>query len=171
MSGFQPGVSHLLGLDNEPPLVPGEPGTWLAEAAYDRIRIDRTSRGMWKPSRPPYWLIARPGRGGTELLTIGGAGKVSMLALFGSEEGAIEFCRWYTKGSGWRARPIGNMELLTILRGSSPEAGYVALDPSPELVVEDAIDLVSLSREGFVDSLLGRGRAWFEDREKGGAHG
>lgn len=171
MSGFQPGVSHLLGLDNEPPLVPGEPGTWLAEAAYDRIRIDRRSREMWKPSRPPYWLIARPGRGGTELLTIGGAGKVSTLVLFGSEEEAIEFCRWYPKGSGWRARPIGNMELLTILRGSSPEAGYVALDPSPELVVEDAIDLVSLSREGFVDSLLGRGRAWFEDREKGGAHG
>jgi hypothetical protein len=47
----------------------------------------------------------------------------------------------------------------------------VALDPSPEIVAEDAIDLVSLSREGFVDSLLGRGRAWFEDREKGRAHG
>jgi hypothetical protein len=111
VSDFQPGVSHLLGLDNEPPLVPGKPGTWLAEVAYDRTRIDRTSRGMWKPSRPPYWLIARAGCGRTEILTIGGAGRVSTLALFGSEEGAIEFCRWYTKGNGWWARPIGNMEL------------------------------------------------------------
>jgi hypothetical protein len=125
---------------------------------------------MWKPSRSPYWLIARAGCGRTEILTIGGAGRVSTLALFGSEEGAIEFCRWYKKGSGWRTKPIGKMDLLTLLCDSSPEAEYVALDPSPEIIVEDAVDLVSLSREAFVDSLLGRGRAWFEDSEKGRAH-
>ncbi|HSK82109.1 MAG TPA: hypothetical protein VK902_01710 [Rubrobacter sp.] len=141
-------------------------------SAYDGTRIGRTSRRAGKPSRLPYWLIARTGSGGTQILTIGGdTARVSTLALFGSEEGAIEFCRRHTKGSGWEARPLGIRELLSVLCGPCAEVGRVALDPSPEIMAQGAIDLVSLPREGFVDSLLGRGRAWFEDREKGRAHG
>lgn len=94
------------------------------------------------------------------------------MALFGSEEGATEFPRHCAKGSGCKARPIGIGELFSVLCGPRAEAGWVALDPSPEIMAQGAMGLVSLSREGFVDSHLGRGRVWFEDRyhEEGG-HG
>ena len=84
----------------------------------------------------------------------------------------MEFRRQYTKGSGWLARPIGIGELLSVLCGPRAEAGRVALDPSPEIIAQGATGLVSLSRQRFADSLLGRGRAWFEDRyHEDGGHG
>ena len=143
-----------------------------AQAAYDdATRIGPTSRREEEAPTPPYWLVARTGSGGTQILTIGDdAGKVSTLALFGSEVGAMEFRRRHAKESGWLASPIGIGELLSVLCAPRAEVGRVALDPSPEIIAHGATGLVSLSRQRFVDSLLGRGRAWFEDRyhEEGG---
>ena len=147
-----------------------------AQAAYDdATRIGPTSRLEEEAPTPPYWLVARTGSGGTQILTIGDviaddAGKVSTLALFGSEEGAMEFRRRHAKESGWLASPIGIGELLSVLCAPRAEVGRVALDPSPEIIAHGATGLVSLSRQRFVDSLLGRGRAWFEERynEEGG---
>jgi hypothetical protein len=42
----------------------------------------------------------------------------------------------------------------------------VVLDPPWETLSEWALDLVSLSREAFVDSLLGRGRSCFQERHR-----
>jgi hypothetical protein len=161
---------------DEPQTRPAQAGS--AQAAYDDAsRIGPTSRREEEAPTPPYWLVARTGSGGTQILTIGDdigddAGKVSTLALFGSEEGAMEFRRRHAKESGWLASPIGIGELLSVLCAPRAEVGRVALDPSPEIIAHGATGLVSLSRQRFVDSLLGRGRAWFEDRyhEEGG-HG
>lgn len=143
-----------------------DPDTWPPEAGAARIGE------AGHASRPPYWLVARRGWRDTEILIINDAGKVSTLPVFGFEEGAMEFIRWCTKESGWRARPIGIGALLSVLHGSCAEVKRVALDPSPEIVAERAIVLISLSRQRFVDSLLGRGRPWFEDRylREEGAH-
>jgi hypothetical protein len=161
---------------DEPQTRPARAGS--AQAAYDEAtRIGPTSRREEEAPKPPYWLVARTGSGGTQILTIGDdigddTGKVSTLALFGSEEGAMEFRRRHAKESGWLASPIGIGELLSVLCAPRAEVGRVALDPSPEIIAHGATGLVSLSRQRFVDSLLGRGRAWFEDRyhEEGG-HG
>jgi hypothetical protein len=171
---FVPRITNRRWRRDEPETASAEAG--YAQAAYDDdTRIVRTSRRAEEEEapRPPYWLVARTGSGGTQIMTIGaGAGKPSTLTLFGSEEGAMEFRRHCAKGSGWEARAIGIGELLSVLCGPRAEVGRVALDPSPEIMAQEALNLVSLPREVFVDALLGRGRAWFEDRyhEEGG-HG
>jgi hypothetical protein len=100
-----------------------------AQAAYDdATRIGPTSRREEEAPTPPYWLVARTGSGGTQILTIGDdigddAGKVSTLALFGSEEGAMEFRRRHAKESGWLASPIGIGELLRCFAPPAPKWG------------------------------------------------
>jgi hypothetical protein len=175
-SGRAPRTTGARRRGDEPQTRPARAGS--AQAAYDdATRIGPTSRREEEAPTPPYWLVARTGSGGTQILTIGDdigddTGKVSTLALFGSEEGAMEFRRRHAKESGWLASPIGIGELLSVLCAPRAEVGRVALDPSPEIIAHGATGLVSLSRQRFVDSLLGRGRAWFEDRyhEEGG-HG
>ena len=125
------------------------------------------------PGPPPYWLMVRHRPDGAEVLAIGGVAGELALPIFGSREGAREFLRSYASKGGWEATPVGVGKLLSLLCGSCAIAGCVALDPSPEIVAEGATGLVSLPRQSFVDSLLGRGRTWFEGRyrEEGQAHG
>lgn len=123
-------------------------------------RIDRASRR----AGPPYFLLARLRGEDTEVLAISGVAGEPTLPIFGSWVGAEEFLRSYASKGGWAATPVGVGELLSLLHGSCAEAECVALDPLPEIVDEGVIGLVSLPRRSFVESLLGRGRAWFEDR-------
>lgn len=162
-----------------PPLIGGSrrpqnfPRSESPEASPGAAWVGEASRRARPPSGTPYWLVARGGSRDTEILTIGGSsGELSTLPIFGFKEGAMEFVRWCTKGSGWQARLTGIGELLSLLCGSCADVECVALDPSPEIVAERALALVSLSRQSFVDSILGRGRPWFEDlyRKEGGAH-
>ena len=58
----------------------------------------------------------------------------------------------------WRARESGAGELVSALSGPCAGVKMVALDPSPEMVVEGTVGLVSLLREAFTNLIVaGRG--------------
>lgn len=76
------------------------------------------------------------------------------MALFGSEEGAMEFRRRHAKESGWLASPIGIGELLSVLCAPRAEVGRVALDPLPETAADGSVDLVSLDRRLFIERIM-----------------
>ena len=59
---------------------------------------------------------------------------------------------------GWQARETTAGELTSVLYGLCAGVERVALDPLPDMLVERTIGLVSLSRERFVDFVLGRER-------------
>lgn len=90
-----------------------------------------------------------------EALTIDLDGQGKALAVFGFEEEAGMFSLW-ALGDEWRLRETTARELVGML--SEPHAGveFVALDPLPELVSRGMTCLVSLSRDRFVDRLIGR---------------
>lgn len=119
--------------------------------------------GVLRPrfGRPPYWLVTRREASGLRALVLEGAGGETVLPLFGDEAGALEFSRSRPQEEGWQARSSGGGELISLL--CATHAALVALDATPEMVSDGTISLVSLAREGFVDSLLGRGRGWFHD--------
>lgn len=111
-------------------------------------------------AKPPYWLIT--GRAGVrEVLTLGSE---SVLPVFGSEASALEFLRWYGGEDRLAPEPATIGDLLLLLDGARTGVTRVALDPSSEILVEQATALVSLSRQSFVDFLLGRGNTWFRNR-------
>ncbi len=112
------------------------------------------------PRQPPdpvsYWLIAEKRNNRMEALTIRTDDEQEMLPVFSSEEEAEIFLRFGDVTGGWRARQAGAGELVSVL--SDPCAGVkkVALDPSPEMVVEETIELVSLSGESFMGLIMAR---------------
>lgn len=123
-----------------------------------------------------------------EILSLDTAeGKV--LPIFGSEKEAARFAQALsTENEGtedesavsqWRARGTGAGELISLLSGSAFSAGAcadvesVAFDPPPEVAEymrqgagESGLpELVIASRGCFLESLMGRGRPWFEKRD------
>jgi hypothetical protein len=142
-----------------------DPATWPAEVGSGGTRIDETLRRAGHPTGPPYCLIARRRPQAAQVLTIDGIGGELALPVFSFQEEAGEFLRSYASEGGWEATPIGIGGLVLLLCGSCAEVGRVALDPSPKIIAEGVTGLVSLPRQSFVDSLLGRGRAWLEDRQ------
>jgi hypothetical protein len=94
-----------------------------------------------------------------EVLTTGEAGGEEALPVFSHEEEAEMFLRlWEVECDGWQARESTAGELISVLYGPCASVERVAVDPLPEMVVERTVGLVSLSRERFVDLVLGRKR-------------
>lgn len=118
--------------------------------------VRKAERLLARPITSPYWLIARYNHRQMEVLTIG-RGSREVLPVFSFEEEAQEFLRSVGE-EGWSVRRTGAGELISVLCGPCASAKRVALDPSEELA-----DLVSVSRQGFMDLLLGRGRSWFDE--------
>lgn len=136
-------------------------------------------------SGPPYWLIVRESARRDEELEVfsleSGSGK--LLPLCCSEQSAERFRR-HLRSTGsaaegeWRIRATGAGELISLLSGSAFDAGpcagieRVLLDPPPEAldraVSEGDIDenLTGESRGCFLERLMGRGRPWFETRDR-----
>jgi hypothetical protein len=48
-------------------------------------------------------------------------------------------------------------EIVSVLYGPRARIRSVALDPLPEMMAEEAVGLVSVSRKRFVEHLVGRG--------------
>ncbi len=124
------------------------------------ITTTRRSRRM---SNMPYWLIARDTSEHLDVFTLDYGGDERQLPIFSSQEEARLFVeKEFTKG-GWHARPVGTGELVSVLCGPCKTVDRVTLDLPWETLSEVTLALVSLSREVFVDFLLGRGRSWFEE--------
>ena len=112
------------------------------------------------PRQPPgpvsYWLIAEKRSNGIEVLTIRTNDERETLPVFSSEEEAEIFLRLGGVTGGWRARGSGAGELASVLTGPCASVRKVALDPSPEMVVEGTVGLVSLLRESFMNLIVAR---------------
>ena len=112
------------------------------------------------PRQPPdpvsYWLIAETRNDRIEVLTIRTDDEQETLPVFSSEEEAEIFLRFGGVPGGWRARESGARELVSVLFGPCAGVKKVALDPSPEMVVEGTIGLVSLVRESFMSLVMAR---------------
>jgi hypothetical protein len=101
-----------------------------------------------------YWLIAEKRSNGTEALTIRTGDGQETLPVFSSGEEAGIFLQFGGVTGGRRARESGAGELVSMLSGPCAGVKKVALDPSPEMVVEGSLGLVSLPRESFVDLIV-----------------
>jgi hypothetical protein len=114
------------------------------------------------PGRQPgsaYWLIARNENSRLEVLATCFAGEAEALPVFSHEEEAEMFLRlWEVECDGWQARESTAGELISVLYGPCASVERVAVDPLPEMLVERTVGLVSLSRERFVNFVLGRKR-------------
>ena len=121
--------------------------------------INVTAQLPRRRSNPPYWLIVRHGTGRAEIFTANHPGGEPVLVVFGSREEAQLFIEEELGEGGWQARSAGAGELISVLYGPCRRAGRVALDPLPKMLVEGMVEIVSLSRERFIDSLLGGGHS------------
>jgi hypothetical protein len=112
------------------------------------------------PRQPPdpvsYWLIAEKRNNRIEVLTIRTDDEQETLPVFSSEEEAEIILRFGGVTGGWRARESSVGELVSVLSGACAGVRKVALDPSPEMMVEGAVGLVSLLRESFMNLIMAR---------------
>jgi len=112
------------------------------------------------PRQPPdtvsYWLIAEKRNDRVEVLTIRTGGEQETLVVFSSEEEAETILRFGGVTGAWRARESSAGELVSVLYGPCAGVRKVALDPSPEMVVEGTVGLVSLLRESFINLIMAR---------------
>ena len=112
------------------------------------------------PRQPPdpvsYWLIAEKRNNRIGVLTIRTVGEQETLPVFSSEEEAEIILRFGGLTGAWRATESRVGELLSVLSGPCAGVKKVALDPSPEMVVEETIELVSLSGESFMGLIMAR---------------
>ena len=109
-----------------------------------------------------------------EIFVAGRDSRQPVLPVFGSEEEAralLGLPGAHGEEAGWRARKTGAGELISVLSASGfsvgPCAGVegIALDPPSEALAEpEVLGLLTISRRCFLDSLMGRGRPWFEGR-------
>ena len=114
----------------------------------------------YTPRQPPdpvsYWLIAEKRNNRIEVLTIRTDDEQETLPVFSSEEETELFLGFRGVTGGWRARESSVGELIWVLSGPFAGVKKVALDPSPEMVVEGTGGLVSLLRESFMNLIMAR---------------
>ena len=126
------------------------------------------------PRQPPgpvsYWLLAEKRNNRIEVLTLRTGGEQETLPVFSSEQEAEIFLRFGGVTGGWRARESSGGELVSVLCGPCTRVEKVALDPSPEMVVEGTVGLVSLLRESFMNLIMARtsGRLKLGEPDKAG---
>ena len=103
-----------------------------------------------------YWLIVKDQSDRVEVLTIEYGGELA-LPVFSFEEEAELFLGLGGVGHGWWVRESGAGEIVSVLYGLCAGVRCVVLDPLPEMVAEEAVGLVGLSRKRFLEHLLSRG--------------
>ena len=112
------------------------------------------------PQQPPdpvsYWLIAENRNNRLEVLTIRTDDEQETLPVFSSEEEAKMILQFGGVTGGLRARESSPGELVSVLSGPCAGVKKVALDPSPEMVNEGTVGLISLLRESFLGLIMVR---------------
>src|SRR5918998_1834232 len=109
-----------------------------------------------RPDPVSYWLIAEKRNNRLGVLTIRTDDEQETLPIFSSEEEAKMVLQFGGVTDGWRARESSAGELVSVLSGPCVGVKKVALDPSPEMVVEGTVRLVSLLRESFMNLIMAR---------------
>jgi hypothetical protein len=101
-----------------------------------------------------FWLVVRHEDRQMEVLMVGCSGEQALPVFSGDAE--AEMFAWLEGAfeDGWRVRETSAGELVSILYGLYAGVGRVALDPSPEMVGIDAVNLVSMTRERFLSWIL-----------------
>ncbi|HLL39003.1 MAG TPA: hypothetical protein VK357_04970 [Rubrobacteraceae bacterium] len=132
------------------------------ESGTNRARRTAEQVLVRAPGRRPgsaYWLIAKNDKGRLEVLTGGLAVGEEALPVFSYEQEAEMFLGlWEVGFDGWRVRESTAGEVISVLYGPCASVERVTLDPLPEILVDRAVGLVSLSRERFVEFVLSRER-------------
>jgi hypothetical protein len=140
----------------------------VASRGADYLRVRRTGNESGKdqprrttnhtPREPPdpvsYWLIAEQRNNRIQALTIRTDDEQETLPVFSSGEEAETILRFEGATGGWRARESSVGELVSVLSGPCAGVKKVAFDPSPEMVVEGTLGLVSLLRESFMNLIM-----------------
>jgi hypothetical protein len=130
------------------------------ECEANRAAVRRTAEqvlGRASGRRPAsvYWLIASNENGRLEFLVLSLTDSEEVLPVFSSEEEAEMLLGLGQVGfESWQVRRSTAGELISVLYGPRADVKRVALDPSPEMLVERTIGLVSLSREHLADLLV-----------------
>lgn len=118
-------------------------------------------------STSPYWLLVRYEGSHASVLTIELEGGQKALPVFSHKDEADSFLLESSEVSedeGWRVRASGNGELVSMLYGPCQGVKRIILDPMPKLSTEEAAELTGVSRQCFVERLIGRGRSWLDNR-------
>lgn len=122
---------------------------------------------------PWYWLLTRLRVSGLEVFTESTSKGEVILPVFGSADDAVGYLT--EELSSWKPRKTGRGELASVLMGVCREVRWVTLDPPPRAATEEALKVLGLSRDNFLEPLLGRDRSWFEEernkRQRPSAHG
>lgn len=113
-----------------------------------------SERGDRSAARRPYWLIRRPRVGLIEALTVEFDG-IEALPVFSFEEEAELFLSLGVSGEGWEVRRSGAGEIISLLHGPCSTVHGVALDPVPECLGGSLLELLTIGREDFENSILG----------------
>lgn len=104
------------------------------------------------PTAATWWMICRSGKGHVEAMTLPCVDGES-LALFSYEEEAKLFL-WSAAfdglASGWRVRESRRGEVTSVLYDPCTNVKRVALDPTPAMVAEGTVTLVTVDRATFV---------------------
>lgn len=119
----------------------------MAGSLTDSERVGSSGRA--------YWLVMKQETGRTAPLTVTLPDGGEALPVFSFEEEAQMFLWFVENGDEWFAFEVSSGELISLLFGPRAVAQNVALDPSPEIVDEMAVGLVTVSRERFVGRITG----------------
>jgi hypothetical protein len=103
---------------------------------------------------PLRYLIARRKNNRLELLTLAAKSCGETLPVFGTEQAARDFLRRGGFGGDWRVRESSNGELVSLLVGHLARVDHVALDPPPGLAASEDPELPSMSKKGFIATLM-----------------
>ncbi len=109
-----------------------------------------------------YWLLAKHGVRGMDVLTVDLGGGAEGPAVFSVEEDTRKFlhARFGASGEEWKVRQTWPGELASILYGPFSTAKRVALDPPPEAADKGkSVALQATDRNEFLRMLLGEGPA------------
>jgi hypothetical protein len=128
--------------------------TQQMEKNQPRRMSERASRQP--PGPVSYWLIAEKRNNWLEVLTIRTDHDQETLPVFSSEEEAEIILRFRGVTGGWRAKESSAGELVSVRSGPCAGVEKVALDPSPEMIVEGTVRLVSLLRESFMNLITAK---------------
>ena len=112
-----------------------------------------------RAARQPLWLIVKHNNCHMSVLTIHCGSDREILPVFSFEEEAEMFLRFGVPEACWQVRQTTAGELISVLYRSCMSVKKVTLDPLPIVDEEMIMDLVSLSRARFLQSLMGENEA------------